>query len=75
MSELASENYFKLLSDWFENGNQILDLYTGIGEDISSKLHWLDVPQNTKQFLVICEDTDVPFPIPSLCLMVMAYIS
>jgi Raf kinase inhibitor-like YbhB/YbcL family protein len=38
--------------------------YTGDGEDISPPLAWSGVPEDTKEFAIVCDDPDAPSPEP-----------
>jgi Raf kinase inhibitor-like YbhB/YbcL family protein len=50
----------ELSSIAFGEGANIPKLYTGDGKDISPPLRWLEPPQGTKSFVLICEDPDAP---------------
>ncbi len=51
-------------SDSFSDGDPIPDKYTKDGENISPPLSWSEVPQGTKELLLICDDPDAPTPEP-----------
>jgi Raf kinase inhibitor-like YbhB/YbcL family protein len=38
--------------------------YTGDGDDVSPPLEWDQVPVNTKEFVLLCDDPDAPTPQP-----------
>lgn len=44
----------------FNPGDTIPLLYTCEGEDLSPPLEWRDAPDDTRSFLVYCEDPDAP---------------
>lgn len=50
----------KLKSTVFGNGGSIPTRYTGEGEDVSPPMNWSDVPDETREFALICEDPDAP---------------
>lgn len=50
----------KLKSSVFEHEATIPDKYTCQGEDLSPPLSWNGVPENTKSFVLICDDPDAP---------------
>jgi len=49
-------------SSAFEPGGSIPAEYTCEGVDVSPELHWSGAPANTKSFVLILEDPDVPDP-------------
>jgi Raf kinase inhibitor-like YbhB/YbcL family protein len=51
---------FDLKSVSFRHGEEIPRQYTGEGEDESPPLEWVNVPRNTREFVLICEDPDAP---------------
>lgn len=51
-----------LRSDAFAAGQEIPVQYTCEGEDISPELVWEGAPENTKSFVLIVHDPDVPSP-------------
>jgi Raf kinase inhibitor-like YbhB/YbcL family protein len=51
---------FRLTSSAFQEGGMIPPHYTADGEDVSPPLHWVDVPEGTKSFALVCEDPDAP---------------
>jgi hypothetical protein len=44
----------------FEAGKAIPKKYTGEGEDVSPPLAWANVPKDTKELALICDDPDAP---------------
>ncbi len=50
----------KITSSAFKEGQQIPKKYTGEGEDVSPPLAWSDLPEGTKELLLICDDPDAP---------------
>ncbi|MFH1846036.1 MAG: YbhB/YbcL family Raf kinase inhibitor-like protein [Candidatus Omnitrophota bacterium] len=53
----------ELRSDAFERGRAIPVQYTLFGEDKSPALMWADVPEDTKSFVLLAEDSDAPIGI------------
>ena len=51
----------KLTSN-FDNGAAIAKKHTGEGDDASPPLSWIEVPDGTKSFALICDDPDAPSP-------------
>ena len=49
-----------LTSNAFNDGENIPKKHTCDGEDVSPKLSWSDVPENTVSFAITCEDPDAP---------------
>ena len=47
-------------SSAFESGKSIPKKYTGEGEDLSPPLAWSNIPQDTKEIALICDDPDAP---------------
>ncbi|MFZ5833624.1 MAG: YbhB/YbcL family Raf kinase inhibitor-like protein [Planctomycetota bacterium] len=50
----------EVTSSAFENGAQIPIDYTGEGRDISPPLTWKNIPEGTKEIVLICDDPDAP---------------
>jgi hypothetical protein len=50
----------RVTSTAFEQGKPIPRKYTGQGEDISPPLSWKDIPPDTKELALICDDPDAP---------------
>lgn len=44
----------------YRYGNKIPPKYTCDGQELSPRLEWDDVPENTQSFAVLMEDLDVP---------------
>jgi len=44
----------------FHDGDPIPARYTGDGEDVSPPLEWCDLPRDTQDVALICEDHDAP---------------
>ena len=51
---------FTISSDDFTNGSLLDKKYTPLGQDINPSLKWIDPPEGTKSFALICEDPDCP---------------
>ena len=49
-----------LTSAAFSEGQPIPRKYTGDGHDVSPPLSWSNVPEGTKEFVLICDDPDAP---------------
>src|SRR5437660_9401936 len=47
---------------FLQNGNIIPVRYTAQGQNVSPAIQWSDVPPDTQEFALICEDPDAPFP-------------
>lgn len=52
---------FQLLSKAFKNEENIPDLYTCKGKNVSPPLRWNNPPKGTKSFVLTLEDLDTPF--------------
>lgn len=50
----------KLTSTAFEEGKPIPKKHTGDGQDMSPPLAWSNVPKETKELALICDDPDAP---------------
>ncbi|NUQ64698.1 MAG: YbhB/YbcL family Raf kinase inhibitor-like protein [Pirellulales bacterium] len=50
----------KVTSTAFSNGETIPKKYTGEGQDISPPIFWSDIPEGTKELVLICDDPDAP---------------
>jgi Raf kinase inhibitor-like YbhB/YbcL family protein len=50
----------ELLSPAFEEGRPIPKEYTADGENISPPLKWVDPPEETRSFALVCYDPDAP---------------
>lgn len=50
----------QVTSPAFAAGQPISDKYTCHGDDVSPPLQWHGAPQETKSFVIICEDPDAP---------------
>jgi Raf kinase inhibitor-like YbhB/YbcL family protein len=53
-----------LSSSAFKAGAAIPEKYSEDGDDVSPPLAWQDVPQETKELALICDDPDAPTPEP-----------
>lgn len=51
---------FILSSPVFNQGEDIPDLYTCRGKDVSPPLHWTGTPDHTRSLALICDDPDAP---------------
>ena len=49
-----------ITSPAFADGERIPKRFTGEGEDISPPLAWSNLPEGTKELVIICEDPDAP---------------
>lgn len=50
----------EISSEAFGGGEEILEIYTGVAEDLSPPLSWKDAPEGTKTFALIMDDPDAP---------------
>ncbi|MGL6225601.1 MAG: YbhB/YbcL family Raf kinase inhibitor-like protein [Thermoguttaceae bacterium] len=50
----------KLSSSAFETGTRIPEKYTADGLDLSPPIVWKDLPEQTKELVLICDDPDAP---------------
>lgn len=50
----------QVTSPAFTQGHPIPKKYTGEGADVSPPLAWSDVPEGTKELVLICDDPDAP---------------
>src|SRR5215510_2373949 len=50
----------KLSSTAFDNGEMLPPRFTCDGNGVSPPLEWMDVPEGTRGFALICEDPDAP---------------
>ncbi len=55
---------FKLTSSAFNNGQPIPRKYTQEGQNASPPLSWSNLPQDTRELALICDDPDAPRPQP-----------
>ena len=53
-----------ITSSAFKNNQPIPRKYTGEAEDVSPPLSWSNVPAQTKELALICDDPDAPTPEP-----------
>lgn len=51
---------FELASTAFANGDPIPMKYSCDDQDISPPLQWIDPPEGTRSFALICDDPDAP---------------
>jgi Raf kinase inhibitor-like YbhB/YbcL family protein len=54
----------KMTSTAFGDGERIPLRHTGEGEDVSPPLAWSEVPADTVEFALICDDPDAPMAEP-----------
>ena len=54
----------KLTSSSFAAGGKIPQRFTGDGRDASPALAWSDVPDNTRELVLVVDDPDAPSPQP-----------
>jgi Raf kinase inhibitor-like YbhB/YbcL family protein len=52
----------EITSTAFTHQDEIPELYTCEGEDISPPLAWRNIPENTKSLVLIVDDPDAPDP-------------
>lgn len=50
----------KLTSSAFDDGEEIPRRYSGEGKDVSPPLSWENVPDDAREFALVCEDPDAP---------------
>src|SRR5512139_1547229 len=50
----------QVTSTAFRHGERIPVKYTGEGADVSPPLAWSNLPPETKEFVLICDDPDAP---------------
>lgn len=50
----------EITSSAFENGGMIPDKYSCDGRNIAPPLEWTNPPEDTKSFVLICDDPDAP---------------
>lgn len=60
-SDKYANRSMKIISSAFAEGEIIPSKYICDGENISPPLEWSDFPDNTKTFVILCEDPDA-FP-------------
>lgn len=53
---------FTVISDEFEDGDQLPRMLTGLEGNLSPSLRWSGYPEETRSFLVTCFDPDAPLP-------------
>ncbi len=54
----------RVTSPAFENGKLIPKKFTGEGDDVSPELAWTDLPEGTKEIVMIVDDPDAPIAEP-----------
>lgn len=54
----------EVTSPAFAQGEPIPRQYTEDGDDLSPPIHWSDVPEQTRELVLICDDPDAPTPQP-----------
>ena len=50
----------QLQSEAFDQSEMIPDRYTCRGKDMSPPLEWVDAPEGTQEFALVCDDPDAP---------------
>ncbi len=55
----------QLTSSAFSAGGAIPAKHTGEGEDVSPALAWVDAPEGTRSFAIVCHDPDAPLLTPT----------
>ena len=50
----------QLTSDSFEQSGRIPSRHTGEGVDVSPQLSWVNAPEGTRSFAIVCHDPDAP---------------
>lgn len=55
-----TEKKMEIFSNSFENGAFIPMKYTCDGDNISPELHWVNIPEGTQSYVIICDDPDAP---------------
>jgi Raf kinase inhibitor-like YbhB/YbcL family protein len=50
----------QITSTVFKEGESIPKKYTGEGADVSPPLEWSNIPEKTKELVLICDDPDAP---------------
>ena len=50
----------QITSSAFAQGHPIPKKYTGEGDDVSPPLSWSEIPEGTKELVLICDDPDAP---------------
>ena len=53
-----------LTSSAFEHGEHIPTRFTGEGEDVSPEIAWVNAPEATQSYALICHDPDAPLVSP-----------
>lgn len=56
----GDEMTLSVSSSAFGNGEPIPRKYSGEGQDVSPPLKWEGAPENTKSYVLICDDPDAP---------------
>ena len=54
----------KITSSAFAQGHPIPKKYTGEGADVSPPLSWSELPEGTRELVLICDDPDAPVAEP-----------
>lgn len=54
----------QLTSSAFTSGSAIPAKHTGEGDDVSPALAWVDSPEGTRSFAIVCHDPDAPLLTP-----------
>ena len=60
----APPDSITLTSEAFDDGGEIPRRYSQDGENYSPPMQWSNLPPNTKELVLICEDPDAPMAQP-----------